>query len=130
MISSKILRRSRFSLLLGLLTVGMASIAMAEEPPQAGFKRVRGTAIERLLMGKEFGDGVHWRYSFQPNGSAVEYAMGQRQQLTWRATREALCWNSTRGEECFAVWTSSSALRLQPTGLGVPLEGTLLRLVP
>lgn len=119
------------SLLPGLLAAGMAPTVMAEiSSPPAGFKRIRGAAIERLLTGREFGDGVHWRYSFQAHGNAVEYAMSQRQKLIWRAQSDALCWNSTRGEECFEVWTSSTALRLQPLGLGVPLEGLLSRLIP
>jgi hypothetical protein len=123
-------RRTSLALLLGLVTASTASAVMAEGAPQADFKRIRGAAIERLLAGKEFGDGVHWRYSFQPNGSAVEYAMSQRQKLAWRAQGDVLCWGSAGGDECFEVWTSSTVLRLQPVGLGVPLEGTLSRLVP
>jgi len=118
------------ALQIGLFAAATAPAAVAEDSPQAGFKRIRGVAIERLLAGKEFGDGVHWRYSFQQNGNTIEYAMSQRQKLSWRAQDDVLCWHSARGEECFEVWASSSALRLQPTGLGVPLEGSLSRLIP
>lgn len=123
-------RRMSLALLFGLVTASTASGVIAEGPAQGDFKRIRGAAIECLLAGKEFGDGVHWRYSFQPNGNAVESAMSQRPKLAWRAQGDALCWDSARGDECFEVWTSSTALRLQPLGLGVPLEGTLSRLVP
>lgn len=124
-------KRAWMPIVLGLLVAVAAQAARAEDPPQqAGFKRIRGAAIERLLAGKEFGDGVHWRYSFQPNGSAVEFAISQRQKLSWRAQSDALCWSSPRGEECFEVWASSTTLRLQPIGLGLPLEGSLSRLVP
>lgn len=55
-------RRACMPIVLGLIACA-APAARAEDLLQAGFKRIRGTAIERLLAGKEFGDGVHWRYS-------------------------------------------------------------------
>lgn len=115
---------------LALCAMGMALPASAEKCAATdGFKRIRGGAIQRLISGREFSDGVHWRYSFQPGGALTEYAMSRRQDLRWQMKDDALCWRSEQGEECFEVWTSRTALRLEPIGLGVPLEGGLSRLV-
>lgn len=115
---------------LSLCALGLASPVSAEKTSGIdGFKRIRGGAIPKLISGKEFSDGVHWRYSFQPGGALTEYAMGRRRDLRWQMKDDALCWRSEQGEECFEVWTSRTALRLQPIGLGVPLEGGLSRLV-
>lgn len=122
--------RAITSLLLGLAAAGLPAAASAEERPELkGFKRIHGTAIERLVSGKEFGDGVHWRYSFQPGGSLTEFAMSRRQDLRWFVKDDALCWWSERGEDCFEVWTSSTSMRLHPRELGAPYEGTLSRLI-
>jgi hypothetical protein len=110
--------------------MGMASLVSAEMTRGIdGFKRIRDGAIQKLFSGKGFSDGVHWRYSFHPGGALTEYAMSRRRDLRWEMKDDALCWRSARGEECFEVWTSRTALRLQPIGLGVPLEGGLSRLV-
>lgn len=115
---------------LALCAMGIASPVSAETISGIdGFKRIRGGAIQRLIFGKEFSDGVHWRYSFHPSGALTEYAMGRRRDLRWQMKDDALCWRSEQGEECFEVWTSRTALRLQPIGLGVSLEGGLSRLV-
>lgn len=115
---------------LALCAMGMASLVSAEEGSRIdGFTRIRGGAIQRLISGREFSDGVHWRYGFQPGGALTEYAMSRRRDLRWQIKDDALCWRSEHGEECFEVWTSRTALRLQPIGLGVPLEGGLSRLV-
>lgn len=116
---------------LALCAMGMALPVSAEKGSATdGFKRIRGGAIQRLISGREFSDGVHWRYSFQPGGALTEYAMSRRQGIRWQTKDDALCWRSARGEECFEVWTSSTTLRLQPVALGSPFEGSLSRLVP
>ena len=117
--------------LLALYALRVAAPGSADENAEAdGFKRIRGSAIQRLISGGEFSDGVHWRYSFQPGGALTEYSMSRRQNLRWQTKDDALCWRSAQGEDCFEVWTSSRALRLQPVALGAPLEGSLSRLVP
>jgi hypothetical protein len=124
-------RRSTGVALIALLLVGGIVPAAGEErSKQEGFKRIRGTAITKLMAGKEFSDGVHWRYSFKPDGALTEYAMTRRRDVRWQVKRDALCWQVHEADGCFEVWTSSTALRLQPLGLGVPLDGSLSRLVP
>ncbi|MGO4668190.1 hypothetical protein [Bosea sp. 2RAB26] len=114
--------------LFALAAAGQISTTWAQHRPELkGFRRIHGTAIERLMSGKEFSDGVHWRYSFQPGGNLTEYAMSRRLDLRWFVKGDALCWQSARGEDCFEVWTSSTTLQLQPQGLGVPYEGRLSR---
>lgn len=124
-------RRKRAAAFLSLCALGLASPVSAEKTSGIdGFKRIRGGAIQKLISGKEFSDGVHWRYCFHPGGALTEYAMSRRQHLRWEMKDDALCWRSARGEECFEVWTSSTTLRLQPVALGAPFEGSLSRLVP
>lgn len=113
-----------------LVAAGLASAAAENRAELNGFKRIHGTAISKLMAGKEFSDGVHWRYSFQPSGALTEYSMSRRRDLHWLTKDDALCWKSARGEDCFEVWTSSTVLRLHPVGLGASLDGTLSRLVP
>lgn len=124
-------QRKRAAAFLALCAMGMASLVSAEMAPGIdGFKRIRSGAIQKLISGKEFSDGVHWRYNFHPGGALTEYAMSRRRDLRWQMKDDALCWRSAQGEECFEVWISSAMLRLQPVALGAPLEGSLARLVP
>lgn len=100
--------------------------ALAQEPEA---RRIRGSAIERLLAGKDYSDGTHWRYSFGTDGNVVAYAMSRRQDLRWRVSGDDLCWRAgTAAEDCFEVWISGSSVQLLPRGLGTPFEGTLSRL--
>lgn len=123
-------RKMAFLSITLLMAVTVIGADAEDRTEPSGFKRIRGNAIQRLMSGKEFGDGVHWRYSFHPGGALTEYAMSRRQDLRWHASGDALCWRSARAEDCFEVWTSSTTLRLQPVALGAPLEGSLSRLVP
>ncbi|HEV7257325.1 MAG TPA: hypothetical protein VGN82_06045 [Bosea sp. (in: a-proteobacteria)] len=61
-----------------LVGAGLAPAAAESRPELNGFKRIHGTAISKLMAGKEFSDGVHWRYSFLPGGALTEYAMSRR----------------------------------------------------
>ncbi len=117
--------------LLALFIAGIPAAASAEENSElSGFKRIRGSAIQRLISGKELSDGVHWRYSFQPNGQLVEFAMSRRHDLRWRTNADELCWASAGGEECYEVWSSIKGVRLLPMQNGLPLDGQVSRIVP
>lgn len=114
----------------GLAALAAACFCAEALAQQPGSKRIHGVAIERLLAGKEYSDGVHWRYSFRPDGGLVGYAMSRRQEMRWRVRDDRLCWDIAAGEECFEVWTSGSAVQLLPQGIGAPFEGTVSRLLP
>jgi hypothetical protein len=101
--------------------------AWAQQPEA---RRIRGAAIERLLAGREYSDGVHWRYSFRPDGSVVEYALSRRQEMRWRVSDDSLCWRVGGEEECFEVRISGTSVQLLPRGIGTPFEGSLSRLLP
>jgi hypothetical protein len=117
--------------LLALFITAIPPAANAEENSElAGYKRIRGSAIQRLISGKELSDGVHWRYSFQPNGQLVEFAMSRRHDLRWRTNADELCWTSAGREECYEVWSSIKGVRLLPTQNGMPLDGQVSRSVP
>jgi hypothetical protein len=86
---------------LALCAMGIASPVSAETISGIdGFKRIRGGAIPKLISGKEFSDGVHWRYSFHPSGALTEYAMRRRRDLRCQRKDDALCWRSEQGDEC------------------------------
>ncbi|CAN7345633.1 hypothetical protein [Bosea sp. LjRoot237] len=115
----------------GLAALIVASLCAQAQAQQSEAKRIRGTAIERLLAGKEYSDGVHWRYSFRPDGGVVGYAMSRRQDLRWRVSDDSLCWRAEGAQEdCFEVWISGSSVQLLPQGIGTPFEGIVSRLLP
>jgi hypothetical protein len=113
-------------LLLGGLAGLPVLVAQAEERPDLkGFKRLRGSAIERLISGKEFGDGVHWRYEFHANRQLKSVSMGRRQELRWSVKNDTLCWGNATGLVCHQVWRFGSILQLQPDNGTPPLDGEL-----
>lgn len=112
--------------LAALAATCLCAQAPAQQPEP---RRIRGAAIERLLTGKEYSDGVHWRYSFRPDGSVVGYAMSRRQEMRWRVRDDSLCWGAA-AEDCFEVWISGSSVQLLPRGIGTPFEGTVSRMLP
>jgi len=114
----------------GLAALAAACLCAQALAQQSDAKRIRGAAIERLLAGKEYSDGVHWRYSFRPDGNVTEYAMSRRQEMRWRVKDDSLCWRSGTEEDCFEVWTSGTSVQLLPQGIGTPFEGTVSRQSP
>lgn len=115
----------------GLAALAAACLSVQAQAQQPEARRIRGAAIERLLAGKEYSDGIHWRYSFRPDGSVTEYAMSRRQEMRWRISDNDLCWRMGTGQEdCFEVWVSGSSVQLLPRGIGTPFEGTVSRSFP
>lgn len=114
----------------GLAALTAACLCVEALAQQPAAKRIHGIAIERLLAGKEYSDGVHWRYSFRPDGSGVGYAMSRRREMRWQVKDDRLCWSAGSGEECFEVWISGSAVQLLPQGIGAPFEGSVSRPLP
>lgn len=78
------------------------------------FRRVRGTAIAKLVSGFEFTDEVHWAFVFERGGTLRGFALGQKGSGTWRVVGDELCLEY--GEEssrCHEVWTSGHRMELR-----------------
>lgn len=115
----------------GLAAIAATCLCAQAQAQQPEARRLRGAAVEKLLAGREYGDGVHWRYSFKSGGVVVAYAMGRRREMRWRVGGNELCWRTgTAQEDCFEVWVSGSSVQLLPRGIGTPFEGTVSRPLP
>ena len=92
----------------------MTSAGLAAE----NWRAVGGSSLAALLQGKEFGDGVHFAYRLNRDGTFTGTEMGKEVRGTWRVNNDELCWKwqPTLAEECYAVQQDGDQLRMMLNG--------------
>jgi hypothetical protein len=112
-----------FALVLGPLSA--VSIASALEK----FQRLTGAQIQAKFAGMEMSDDVHWRDSFERDGSIQSQSMGNKMTGRWWVEKDQLCID--RGKDsggCYQVWLAGQKVEFRREGLDTPiLDGTLQR---
>ena len=68
-----------------------------------------------MFKDKEYGDGVHFAYQFNADGSFTGTEMTKSVSGSWRIRRNELCWKWLRPpepEECYDVQQDGAHVRL------------------
>jgi hypothetical protein len=80
---------------------------------------VKGAALQSLFAGKEFGDGVHFAYQFEDDGTFTGTEMAKSVSGRWRVREDAFCWKWLRPpdpEACYQVQGDGSHIRMLMNG--------------
>jgi len=104
--------RTSAPLLFALLCGAAQAHAQAWQP-------VKGAELSALFAGASFGDGTHFSYRFDPNGTYRGTEMGKDVQGRWRTVNEQMCWTSMtprEDEECFDVERAGDEVRFLKSG--------------
>ena len=108
---------------LALLAVAaLGSTAVTEEK----FQKLTGGQIRAKLAGMELTDNVHWRDSYQRNGTVMSASMGHKRTGKWQIEDDQLCieFEKEPTPDCYDVWLSGKEVELRREGL-LPLQGIL-----
>jgi hypothetical protein len=102
------------------ISVGVGAVA-AEN-----FKKLSGTQIRAKFGGMQFTDEVHWRDVYDRDGRLRSYSMGTKKVGKWTIEKDELCLYLNEPEDgCYEVSLSGVRVEMKPSGVGLPLEGTL-----
>jgi len=83
------------------------------------WRSIKGASLQSLFQDKEFGDGVHFAYRFEPGGTFSGTEMSREVRGSWRVRNSELCrkWQRPPGpEECYRVQQDGSRVRLMLNG--------------
>ena len=105
-----------------LAAAAFGSTAVTEEK----FQKLSGGQIRARLAGMELTDNVHWRDSYQRNGTVMSASMGHKRTGKWQIEDDQLCIEFEKEPipDCYDVWLSGKQVELRREGL-LPLQGTL-----
>jgi hypothetical protein len=71
-------------------------------------------------------DEVHWRDVYDRDGTLGSYTLGEKKVGKWAVERDELCLHFKDPDDgCYEVWLSSGRIKMQPSGLGLSIEGIL-----
>ena len=80
-------REQRITGLALLAVAALGSTAVTEEK----FQKLTGGQIRAKLAGMELTDNVHWRDSYQRNGTVMSASMGHKRTGKWQIEDDQLC---------------------------------------
>ena len=113
-----------------LLVTALACLAVATLGANAAaeekLQKLTGGQIRAKLTGMELTDNVHWRDSYQRNGTVMSASMGHKRTGKWWIENDQLCIEFEKEPipTCYDVWISGKDVELRREGL-LPLQGTL-----
>jgi hypothetical protein len=112
----------------GIATALLCSLAVIASAAEAAekFQKLSGSQIRAKLAGMEMTDDVHWRDTYERNGTLISHGMGRKTGGTWRVEKDELC--VTRGKDesnCYQVWLAGKKVELRREGSSLPIEGVL-----
>ena len=115
-------REQRITGLALLAVAALGSTAVTEEK----FQKLTGGQIRAKLAGMELTDNVHWRDSYQRNGTVMSASMGHKRTGKWQIENDQLCIEFEKEPipQCYDVWLSGKQVELRREGL-LPLQGIL-----
>ncbi|CAN1569636.1 hypothetical protein C5F52_28470 [Limnohabitans sp. TS-CS-82] len=116
---------------IAVLLLMVCSVTWATKP-LPGWKALGSSEIEDLFKGKVLGDGFHYSYRFQTNGSLSGVEMAKDVRGTWAVEKKLLCLHREkprRFTECFEVHANGRDINMLDRG-GLVFRGNLLDLEP
>ena len=107
------------------ITIG--SILFEISPVAAeNVQKLSGAQIRSKFAGMQLTDEVHWRYVYDRDGRLRSYSMGTKKVGKWAVEKDELCLYLKEPDDgCYEVWLSSGRIKMQPSGLGLSIEGIL-----
>jgi hypothetical protein len=105
-----------------VLTTGGWTASAADK-----FRRLTGTQIRDHFVGMDLSDDVHWRDSYQRDGTVLSQSMGKNRSGTWRVENNQLCLDFGKDSGgCYEVWLAGGNVEFRRHGLdGSIMEGKL-----
>ncbi len=106
-----------------------SSVSWASKP-LPGWKVLDSSDIEALFRGKALGDGFHYSYRFQADGSLSGVEMGKDVRGTWAVEKKLICLHREkprRFTECFEVHANGREVNMLDRG-GLVFRGNLVDL--
>ena len=89
-------------------------------------QKLSGSQIRAKFTGMQITDEVHWRYVYDRDGRLRSYSMGTKKVGKWAVEKDELCLYLKEPDDgCYEVWLSSGRIKMQPSGLGLSIEGIL-----
>jgi hypothetical protein len=113
-----------------LRIIGLACLAVATLGPSAAaeekFQKLTGGQVRAKLAGMDLTDNVHWRDSYQRNGTVMSISMGRKRTGKWRVDGDQLCIEFEKEPitMCYDVWLSGKQVEFRREGL-LPLQATI-----
>ena len=115
------MKRGAAVLLLCSLVVSASAAEAAEK-----FQRLLGAQIRARLSGVAITDDVHWRDTYERNGTLTSHGMGRKTIGTWRVQKDELCVTRAKQESnCYQVWVAGQRVELRQEGSSLPIEGVI-----
>jgi hypothetical protein len=99
---------STLSAFLGVLATTPAVVA-----EEAVFRKVAGSDIRKLFVGREFSDAVHWAERYRSDGSLHGSGSGRRYAKRWAVRDGQLCVTGDEGADCREVWRAGEKVELR-----------------
>jgi len=117
------LRRADALFWFGFLLLSALSTAPAASSP----RRLTGPGIRSVFIGRQFGDGPHFLWTYKRDGRIEGVSLGKRITGTWRVLGDQLC--ERRGAEtCFDVDKDGEKVTLTQDGTDITTTGYLRQL--
>src|SRR2546421_2343178 len=77
-------------------TVALMASSFAATADEEHWRDVKGAALRSLFKDREFGDGVHFAYQFNADGTFTGTEMSKRVSGSWQVSKDELCWHWER----------------------------------
>jgi hypothetical protein len=107
-----------------VLVAAALAVFATEAAAEDHLRRLSGPQIRAKLAGMQLTDEVHWRAVYERDGRLRSYAMGRKVFGTWFIRADELCLDLPEPDGgCFEVSMAGERVVLNPTGLGLPLDG-------
>jgi hypothetical protein len=116
---------------IAVLLLLVSSVTWATKP-LPGWKALDSSDIKALFSGKTLGDGFHYSYRFQADGSLSGVEMAKDVRGTWAVEKKLLCLHREKPRkfsECFEVHAKGREVNMLDRG-GLVFRGNLVDLAP
>jgi hypothetical protein len=89
-------------------------------------RKLSASQIREKFAGMQLTDEVHWRDVYDRDGTLRSYTSGEKKVGKWAVEKDELCLHFKDPDDgCYEVWLSSGRIKMQPSGLGLSIEGIL-----
>jgi hypothetical protein len=89
-------------------------------------RKLAASQIREKFAGMQLTDEVHWRDVYDRDGTLRSYTLGEKKVGKWAVKKDELCLHFKDPDDgCYEVWLSSGRIKMQPSGLGLSIEGIL-----
>jgi hypothetical protein len=89
-------------------------------------RKLSGSQIREKFAGIQLTDEVHWGDVYDRGGTLRSYTLGEKKVDKWAVGKDELCLHFKDPDDgCYEVWLSSGRIKMQPSGLGLSIEGIL-----